>query len=197
MDRSRPDPAQPGKISPDLHAGECAPGRTRTCDRLLRRSFRHPSSPAASQLRPQITSPLAPVSDRQCPSVLARVWHVGRAPDRRSSVKPPWTVGRLSRVWSVPPDRRRGLSVEDHTQGWRLRHRVATRAQRAPLTVILPGKSMPGAGRTARSGLAGAVIAARVAQGDWTACGNGGNLRRQRRARWASARRARQAAAPE
>ena len=94
--------------------------------------------------------------------------------------------GRL-RFFPRPPDRCQVLPGKITAQGWALAPiALATRPQGAPFTVILGGERMPGAWRTARPALAGAVIAGAYG-GDRLPCGCGASARR-RRARRASAR---------
>jgi hypothetical protein len=62
--------------------------------------------------------------------------------------------------------------VEDHCQGWRLRHRAATRPQGAPLTVILRGERMPGTEDGPSTDFAAAVIDAALRRVPQT-CGSG------------------------
>ena len=59
-----------------------------------------------------------------------------------------WPAARLP-VIPRPPDRCRGLAAEDHSQGWRLRHRVSDAPPGAPLMVSFHGERLPGDRRTA------------------------------------------------
>src|SRR6266699_1550263 len=103
------------------------------------------------------------------------------------------SAGWLSRYWPVLLIGAGVLPWKISVKGGACAIAVGDAPLGAPLTVSLRGDRMPGAGRTARS-----VVLERSSVSALervpAVCGSGAADRRQRRARWASARRARQAA---